>query len=150
MFKYGSVEDEIYRSMEKQLVAKQVEDKHGFNKLARAADYLNAAADLFEQAGMSREAKETTMVLYSLAMENLSVSELAGLSEKDLHNLLEMSTPAQLFNVAKKVSSVATGENSFWDEVKSAIKSMDLSDPEVRGAIVSKIVTGLKVAKFFA
>jgi hypothetical protein len=149
MFKYGSIEDEIYRSMEKQLVAEQVEKKHGFNKLAKAADYLNAAASLFEQAGMSQEAKETTMVLYSLAMENLSVSDLAGLSEKDLHNVLEMSTPAQLFSVVKKVSNVATGESSFWDEVKSALKTMDLSDPGVRSAVVSKIVTGLKLAKFF-
>lgn len=71
MFKYGSFESEIYRSMEKKLVAKQVEDTHGLNKLARAADYLNSAAELFENAGMYSQAAEVTEVLRKLA-EKLS------------------------------------------------------------------------------
>jgi thiamine pyrophosphate-dependent acetolactate synthase large subunit-like protein len=69
MFKYGSVEDEIYRSMEKKLVAKQVEDSHGFSKLARAADYLNAAAEVFDNAGMHEQAAEVTEVLQELAKQ---------------------------------------------------------------------------------
>lgn len=67
MFKYGSFEEEIYRSMEKKLVAKQVEDTHGFNKLAKAADYLNAAAELFDNAGMYVQAAEVTEVLKKLS-----------------------------------------------------------------------------------
>ncbi len=67
MFKYGSFESEIYRSMEKKLVAKQVEDTHGLNKLARAADYLDSAAELFENAGMHSQAAEVTEVLRKLA-----------------------------------------------------------------------------------
>lgn len=67
MFKYGSFEDELYRSMEKKLVANQVEDTHGFNKLAKAADYLNSAAELFENAGMHSQAAEVTEVLRKLA-----------------------------------------------------------------------------------
>ena len=67
MFKYGSFESEIYRAMEKQLVAKQVEDTHGLNKLAKAADYLDSAAELFENAGMHSQAAEVTEVLRKLA-----------------------------------------------------------------------------------
>jgi thiamine pyrophosphate-dependent acetolactate synthase large subunit-like protein len=67
MFKYGSFESEIYRAMEKKLVAKQVEDTHGLNKLARAADYLDSAAELFENAGMYSQAAEVTEVLRKLA-----------------------------------------------------------------------------------
>ena len=67
MFKYGSFEDELYRSMEKKLVSNQVEDTHGFNKLAKAADYLNAAAELFDNAGMHQQAAEITEVLQKLA-----------------------------------------------------------------------------------
>jgi thiamine pyrophosphate-dependent acetolactate synthase large subunit-like protein len=67
MFKYGSFESEIYRDMEKKLVAKQVEATHGLNKLARAADYLNSAAELFENAGMHSQAAEVTEVLRKLA-----------------------------------------------------------------------------------
>lgn len=66
MFKTGSFENEIFHSMEKQLVSSQIEQKHGFNKLAKAADYLNAAAELFEKAGMVEEADEVTEVLQQL------------------------------------------------------------------------------------
>lgn len=66
MFKNSGFEDEIYRSMEKQLVSNQVEDKHGFKRIAQAADYLKAAADIFDQAGMTNEADEITQVLEEL------------------------------------------------------------------------------------
>lgn len=69
MFKNAGFEDEIYRSMEKQLVSNQVETKYGFKRLAQAADYLNAAAEIFEQAGMSEQAKEITEVLQGLSQQ---------------------------------------------------------------------------------
>lgn len=67
MYKTGSFEQELYNSMEKQLATNQLENKYGFNKLAKAADLLNAAAALFEQAGMQQEAIEVTQVLQDLA-----------------------------------------------------------------------------------
>ena len=81
MYKIGSFEDEIYRSMEKSLVANQTETKYGFNKLAKAADLLNAAASLFEQAGMHEEAAEVTDVLQELANQ-LSSSETSSFEGK--------------------------------------------------------------------
>lgn len=69
MFKLGNFEDEIYRSMEKSLVAAQTEQQHGFNKLAKAIDYLNAAASIFEQAGMQEESDEVSLVLQELASQ---------------------------------------------------------------------------------
>jgi hypothetical protein len=67
MFKQGSNEDEIFRSMETTLVKNQTENTHGFNRLAKAVDLLNTAAAIFEQAGMHEEAAEVTAVLQSLA-----------------------------------------------------------------------------------
>ncbi len=67
MFKTASFEEEIYKSMEKQLVSNQLENKHGFDKLAKAADCLNAAAEIFDQAGMQEEAADVTEVLQGLA-----------------------------------------------------------------------------------
>lgn len=67
MFKQSNFEDEIYKSMEKQLVSKQVEDNYGFKRLAQATDYLNAAAEIFEQAGMTDRANEITEVLLDLS-----------------------------------------------------------------------------------
>lgn len=69
MFKIGSLENEIYSSMEKTLVANQVEQNYGFNKLAKAADYLNTAAKIFDNAGMHSEASEVMEILKELAEE---------------------------------------------------------------------------------
>jgi hypothetical protein len=69
--KQANLEDEIYRSMEQQLVSNQSEESYGFNKLAKAVDYIHAAAEIFEQAGMQKEAKEVTEVLRELT-EQLS------------------------------------------------------------------------------
>lgn len=67
MYKIGSFEEELYRSMEKTLVKNQTENKYGFDKLAQATNLLYAAASLFEEAGMVEEANEVTQVLQDLA-----------------------------------------------------------------------------------
>lgn len=70
MFKIGSFENEILQGMEKSLRANQSEESSkGFNKLAKAADLLNNAAAIFDQAGMHTEASEVTDVLESLAVK---------------------------------------------------------------------------------
>lgn len=69
LFSSNNFENEIFRSMEKTLVANQVENKYGFNKLAKAADLLNTAASIFERAGMLSEAEEITEVLLSLSKD---------------------------------------------------------------------------------
>ncbi len=160
MYKPGSFEDEIYRSMEKTLVSHQVENKHGFNKLAKAADLLNTAADIFDRAGMSKESAEVTKVLQSMAVEQLvseafsledlmSKVDVLGVSEQDLHNLLEMSPVSQLVHLAKKIGHVLKGESSLSEEAEKLAKEHDITDPEVKEHLVSKIMTSLKVAKFF-
>jgi hypothetical protein len=160
MFKQASFEDEIYRSMEKTLVKTQTETKHGFNKLAKAADLLNTAADIFDKAGMYKESKEVTKVLQSLAIDQLiseafSLSDLMskidvlGVNEHDLHNLLEMSTPAQLIGLAKKIGSVLKGDSTLSETASKLAKEHDITDPEVKDKLVSQIMTALKVAKFF-
>lgn len=67
MFKQSSFEDEIYRSMEKSLVKNQTENTHGFNKLAKAIDLLNTAAQIFEEACMTDEADDVSNILEDLA-----------------------------------------------------------------------------------
>lgn len=69
MFKTASMESEILRSMEQNLVKSQVEAEHGFNKLAQAVDLLNAAATIFDQAGMKQEADTITEILQGLVKE---------------------------------------------------------------------------------
>lgn len=69
MFKKASFEDEIYRSMEVKLASSQLENHYGFDKLAKAADFLNAAAEIFEHAGMIEQANEITEVLQDLVKQ---------------------------------------------------------------------------------
>lgn len=151
--------DELYRSMEKNLVVKQASDNnHGLTKLAKATEYLSAAAEIFEQAGMTEPAEEITEVLQDLAVEQLtskafSASDFAGLvgslDKGTMHSILENSTPAQLMHLVKKVMSLVKGEKSFGDVAEESMKEADLSDPEVREKVIKKIMTGLQVAKFF-
>ena len=67
MFKASSFENEIFQSMEKQLVSNQLENRYGFDKLAQAAECLHNAADIFDQAGMHDTATEVMAVLQNLA-----------------------------------------------------------------------------------
>lgn len=64
--KISSFENEICQSMEKSLVANQTEQLYGFDKIAKAADFLNDAASIFDQAGLYSEASDITDVLESL------------------------------------------------------------------------------------
>lgn len=69
MFKQSSFEEDIYKSMEQHLMAHQVENQHGFNKLTKAADYLNSAAQLFDKAGLHSQAAKITELLQELSAQ---------------------------------------------------------------------------------
>jgi hypothetical protein len=49
MFKIGSFTREIEENMKKELASSQLENRFGFSKLSKAADYLNKAAEIFEK-----------------------------------------------------------------------------------------------------
>jgi hypothetical protein len=67
MFKISSFEQELMNEMSKQLVANQAENQHSFNKIAKAADYLNAAAEILDDTGLHAQAEVVTELLESLA-----------------------------------------------------------------------------------
>ena len=48
MFKFDGFEQELQKSMEKNLVATQVETNYKFKKIAKAVEYLSNAAALLE------------------------------------------------------------------------------------------------------
>ena len=54
MFKNNNFENEIYKSMEKKLSSKQLEDTYNFNKIERAINYLSYAASIFDKAEIGR------------------------------------------------------------------------------------------------
>ncbi len=139
--------------MEKQLASNQVEKTHGFKRLSKAADYLNSAAEIFEQAGLIKYANEVTEVLQSLAEDQFEddhdedVDSFFGLSKDSLNSLLESSTPAILIKLTKKVLDVLDGTESLSDELKKALNEHDLSDPNVREDLIDKLKTAMEIAK---
>ena len=64
MWKTGGFDAEsVYKSMQEILANSKPE---GFDKLAKAADLLNTAASIFDEAGMQKEADQITAILQSL------------------------------------------------------------------------------------
>lgn len=78
MFKSGSIENELMHSMEKQLVSSQIETKHNFNKLAKAFDLLNVAADIFDKSGLYNESNQILDILTKLAKDSVWEDEISG------------------------------------------------------------------------
>lgn len=63
MFKQDNYSDEIYSSMSKNLSSIRAEKQHNLTKIAKVMDYLQAAADNFDEAGMFEESKEITSIM---------------------------------------------------------------------------------------
>ncbi len=82
LFKFGSVEDEIMKSMETTLVKYQKDQMYGHEKLAKAVDHLNAAAEIFDNTGFNKEAEFITKLIEKIA--NHGVSNVGGLIEESL------------------------------------------------------------------
>lgn len=87
MFKIGSFEEELASTMEKSLVSSQLENRYSFDKVSKAADYINAAAELLDDTGFSVEAAVLTKVLEKLANDNNS--KHTELSDKEVEELLK-------------------------------------------------------------
>lgn len=99
MFSLGSFEVELAQSMEKTLVTSQLENKYSFDKVAKAADYINAAAELLDDTGFSTEAKLLTKVI-----ERLAAEEVIELSDEDLEELLQGKKPVSDMSIEEIVT----------------------------------------------
>ncbi len=66
MFKIGSFEEELMKSMNHQMMANEAEEIHGFQKLSKAVDLLAAAAELLEHSGLTEESDDITSILEKL------------------------------------------------------------------------------------
>ena len=153
MFKSGSFEGELYRSMETSLIKNQTETVYGFDRLAKAAGFLNTAAVIFYQAGMYKEAEQVTKVLQSLAVDQLiseafSLSDLKGMGPGEIHTLLDTLHIPELVHLAKKLAGIVKGEKSLGEEAAKMAQSHDPSNPTGKAKLVDKIMLALKAAEF--
>lgn len=65
--KQSSFSNEIMSGMKSHLAATKVENKYSFDKVAKAVDLLNTAADIFDDAGFKSESESITSLLESIA-----------------------------------------------------------------------------------
>ena len=87
MFKIGSFEEEIASGMSKTLFSNQLENKYSFDRLAKAADYIGAAAELLDDTGFASQAQALMVVLKSLAGKktlNVQAQIVEELPEEDV------------------------------------------------------------------
>lgn len=81
MFKVGSIEQELAESMEHSLVSNQVENKYSFDRIAKAADLLHTAAEIFDETGHHFEAEVLTRLLEKIANKGSAVKTAASLGD---------------------------------------------------------------------
>lgn len=101
MIKKSVFEEELIASMHNQLV-KQAKQQD-FDHLEKAADYLNSAAEIFEDMGMNKNADQVLMILAKIAQnfQNLKMNDHAtkGLTpDKMVANLKDHGTEFNLSN----------------------------------------------------
>jgi hypothetical protein len=87
LFKLGSVADELMTNMEKELSSIQKDNK--IAKVSKAFDYLNYAAELFDDVGRIKEAEVITKLIEKMASDDIpEVFEIKSL----LHDTEEKSS----------------------------------------------------------
>jgi hypothetical protein len=68
MFKKQDISNEIANSMESALVSNEIEKRaENLSKYAKAMDYLNVVAELFDDLGLRKEAEATTLLMEVVA-----------------------------------------------------------------------------------
>jgi len=124
LFKFGSLEDELMKGMENKL--SDVQKPQKISKVAKAFDYLSTAAELFDDAGRTKEAEVITKLIEKLAKEPNIIDKLIdeSLSGQNLSDQfkssLESSKPLDMpFDLSDDPKSLA-------DELEPEEKEVDL------------------------
>jgi len=140
MIKKSLFEDELINGMQQELHS--YEKKQGMNNLVKAADYLNAAAEIFEEAGMTVKADQVLRLLGKIAIAGAHDSKVrqmpslqklmeAGVTHKDLKNTQDPVSRARV-NTAMRVIGYTDKEihvflgKKFMSEEEAA----DILNPE--------------------
>ena len=117
--KKSSIDNELELEMEKSLFSSAVEEEGKFQKLAQAVDMLNVAAEIFDDAGWTKQSLEITSLLESIAKKTSKKKKKPSkeddteslTSEKMVNNL---KTKGWVFNADDM--EVEEDEDDFEDE----------------------------------
>lgn len=133
--KISSFEQELIKEMQTNLISNQAENSFSFNNLSKAADYLNNAAELFDDVGMNKHAEAITKILEKIAHED----------EEEYESLSEPSNPR------RKSVTPMPGESEI-NLVCGAIRSLKgtgtSEDSELFREILNLLVNAGKIDEF--
>jgi len=140
MIKKSLFEDELINGMQRELHSH--EKKQGMNNLVKAADYLNAAVEIFEEAGMTAKADQVLRLLGKIAiaaahdskvrqMPSLQKLMEAGVTHKDLRNTNDPVSRARV-NTAMRVLGYTDREiqGFLGEKFMSEEDAADMLNPE--------------------
>ncbi len=139
MIKKSVFEEELILGMQREMQSH--EKKAGMNSLVKAADYLNSAVEIFEEAGMTAKADQVLRILGKIALAGQdsrvrampSFQKLmeAGVTHNDLKNTNDPTSRARV-NTAMRVLGYTDREIKHFlgDKFMSETDAHDILDPE--------------------
>lgn len=141
MIKKSVFEDELIAGMQKNLV--DPEKSEAMDHIVEAADYLNAAAEIFEDAGMTKQADRVLSILAKIALQHHHEKEqykahkapvdhaTKGLTpQKMIQNLLHHGTEFNMAddNSADDLLNADIDDKSLEVNEKDPLHEMDFED----------------------
>jgi hypothetical protein len=117
MIKKSLFEDEIIAGMEKELVSQA--RSSNLDDLTKAADYLNSAAEIFDDIGMVSKSDQVLNILAKLAHSDprkINDPHTKGLTpEKEVKNILHHGTPFNMANDGKASGDCSDSDDDMLD-----------------------------------
>jgi hypothetical protein len=110
MFNKKSSENEITKSMQDSLLSTAVDNKVSkMQKLASALEHLNAAASIFDDVGLEKEAEYTTILLEKAAQAQQNAQPIQQNIQQKLMQALQPELAAQIKWNGFQVNTVPNG-----------------------------------------
>jgi hypothetical protein len=141
MIKKSVFEDELIAGMQKRLAQPEVDE--AMEHIVDAADLLNAAAEIFEEAGMTKQADKVLSILAKIAIQHHQEKEqhkarkapvdhaTKGLTpQKMIQNLLHHGTEFNMAddNSADDLLNADIDDKSLEVNEKDPLHEMDFED----------------------
>lgn len=138
MIKKSVFEDELIAGMQKRLAQPEVDE--AMEHIVDAADLLNAAAEIFEEAGMTKQADKVLSILAKIAIQHHQEKEqykapvdhaTKGLTpQKMIQNLLHHGTEFNMAddNASDDLLNADIDDKSLEVNEKNPLHEMDFED----------------------
>lgn len=130
MIKKSVFEDELIHGMQRELQAH--DKKQGMQDLVKAADYLNAAVEIFEEAGLNAKADQVLRILGKIA---LAQDEQAAGHDTKVKMMPSMKALMEKGVTHEDLRGVGKGDAFSKARVSTAFRALGYTDKEIGNLI---------------